>query len=97
MSQSANRHNGAFTGPSPAPTMSEVHHPNTTMDRLTAAVNDSLLRFEGIIATEVIPADIADKIEDIIQNLEYIRDWGPCDDDIIEHNSCGIAWHDGCR
>lgn len=44
-----------------------------------------------------LPCDIQDKIEDIITALEYIEGWEPSDDDMIANNSCGTAWHDGCR
>jgi hypothetical protein len=26
-----------------------------------------------------------------------IREWEPSDDEMIANNSCGTAWHDGCR
>jgi hypothetical protein len=34
------------------------------------------------------PADIANHIA---------SEWQPSDDEMIENNSCGTAWHDGCR
>jgi hypothetical protein len=34
------------------------------------------------------PEDIASLI---------IREWEPSDDEMIANNSCGTAWHDGCR
>lgn len=44
-----------------------------------------------------LPSDVLDKIEEVIEALEYIEGWQPSDDDMIENNSCGTAWHDGCR
>jgi hypothetical protein len=44
-----------------------------------------------------LPTDLYDKVGDMIDILGYIKDWQPSDADIIENNSCGIAWHDGCR
>ena len=41
--------------------------------------------------------DLCDKVGDMIEILEYIKDWQPSDADIITNNSCGTAWHDGCR
>lgn len=46
---------------------------------------------------ESFPADIYEKIEDMIDTLEYIRDWEPSDDEMIANNSCGTPWHDGCK
>ncbi len=43
-----------------------------------------------------LPADLYDNVEDMINILEYIKDWQPSDADIIKNNSCGTAWHDGC-
>ena len=67
------------------------------MDNLTALISDILPKFESILKTEVLSADQADRVEDVIFQLEAILNWEPNDDDIIEHNSCGIVWHDGCR
>ena len=44
-----------------------------------------------------IPTDLYDKVGDLVTILEYIEGWGPSDDDMIANNSCGTAWHDGCR
>ena len=44
-----------------------------------------------------IPTDLYDKVEDLIEILEYIEGWQPSDADMIAANSCGTAWHDGCR
>lgn len=44
-----------------------------------------------------LPSDVVDKIEGIIEALEYIEGWEPSDADMIANNSCGTPWHDGCR
>lgn len=44
-----------------------------------------------------IPTDLYDKVGDLIEILEYIEGWQPSDADMIANNSCGTAWHDGCR
>ena len=49
------------------------------------------------ILNDDIPADLYDKVGDLVTILEYIEGWGPSDDDMIANNSCGTAWHDGCR
>lgn len=46
---------------------------------------------------EYLPSDICEKIEEMIETLEYIRDWEPSDAEMIANNSCGTPWHDGCR
>ena len=44
------------------------------------------------------PEWIMDIIENEIQPLiDQIVDWEPSDDEITANNSCGTAWHDGCR
>lgn len=43
-----------------------------------------------------LPADLNDKVSEILDALEYIKDWEPSDQQIAQHNSCGIPWHDGC-
>ena len=32
----------------------------------------------------------------VIANI-IIREWEPSDDEVTAYNSCGTAWHDGCR
>jgi hypothetical protein len=51
-----------------------------------------------LVKNNYIPGDILEKIEDeLIPALEYIDNWEPCDADLIENNSCGIPYHDGCK
>ena len=57
----------------------------------------SLQKWNKILMREYLPSDIEEKIEEIIENLEYIKDWEPSDYDMITNNSCGTPWHDGCR
>jgi hypothetical protein len=45
------------------------------------------LAIEGILERKT-PADIANHIA---------SEWEPSDEEMLAHNSCGIAWHDGCR
>jgi hypothetical protein len=53
--------------------------------------------WERIVNDLSVPPDLYDKVEDLIAILEYIEGWQPSDADIIAANSCGTAWHDGCR
>lgn len=59
----------------------------------------SLPQWKRILHNEdgILPVDLVEKIEAIIEALEYIEGWEPSDDEMIENNSCGTAWHDGCR
>ncbi len=57
----------------------------------------SIKAWNRILQDEYLPSDVIDKIEDIILALEYIEGWEPCDDDIVESNSVGTPWHDGCK
>ena len=44
------------------------------------------------------PGWVMEILEDEIQPLlDKIVDWEPTDDEILEYNSCGTPWHDGCR
>ena len=44
------------------------------------------------------PGWVLDIIEDeIMPAVEKIVDWEPSDSEIMENNSCGTPWHDGCR
>ena len=44
------------------------------------------------------PGWVIDLIEDeIMPAVEKIVDWEPSDSEIVETNSCGTPWHDGCR
>ena len=38
---------------------------------------------------EYLPSDICEKIEEMLETLEYIRDWEPSDAEMIANNSCG--------
>ena len=41
---------------------------------------------------------VVDIVEDeIMPAVDKIVDWEPSDDEIMENNSCGTPWHDGCR
>ena len=53
--------------------------------------------WERILNDLTIPTDLYDKVGDLIEILEYIEGWQPSDADMIANNSCGTAWHDGCR
>ena len=53
--------------------------------------------WERIVNDLSVPPDLYDKVEDLFAILEYIEGWQPSDADIIAANSCGTAWHDGCR
>jgi hypothetical protein len=68
----------------------------TSMDSYSFA-NQSIKQWKQIMMQETFPADIYEKIEDMIDTLEYIRDWEPSDVEMIANNSCGTPWHDGCR
>ena len=57
----------------------------------------SIKAWNRILDSEYLPSDIIDKIEDIIIALEYIEGWEPSDDEIVESNSVGTPWHDGCK
>lgn len=57
----------------------------------------SIQQWNKILMREYLPSDIEEKIEEILENLEYIKDWQPSDADMIANNSCGTPWHDGCR
>ena len=35
--------------------------------------------------------------DEIMPAVDRIVDWEPSDDEIMEHNSCGTPWHDGCK
>ena len=59
--------------------------------------NQSIKQWNQILNKEYLPADVEEKIEEIIEALEYIDGWEPSDDEIIANNSCGTPWHDGCR
>ena len=40
---------------------------------------------------------VVDIVEDeIMPAVDKIVDWEPSDDEIMENNSCGTPWHDGC-
>lgn len=44
------------------------------------------------------PGWVMDILENDIQPaIDKIVDWEPSDDEILQYNSCGTAWHDGCR
>jgi len=34
---------------------------------------------------------------EIMPQVDHIVDWEPSDDEIMENNSCGTPWHDGCK
>jgi len=34
--------------------------------------------------------------DEIMPAVDKIVDWEPSDDEIMENNSCGTPWHDGC-
>lgn len=53
--------------------------------------------WERILNDLTIPTDLYDKVGDLIEILEFIEGWQPSDADMIAANSCGTAWHDGCR
>ena len=58
----------------------------------------SLIKFKMLVRNNYIQGDILEKIEDeLIPALEYIDNWEPSDADLIENNSCGIPYHDGCK
>ena len=59
--------------------------------------NQSIKQWNQIMMREYLPTDICEKIEEMIETLEYIRDWEPSDAEMIANNSCGTPWHDGCR
>lgn len=59
--------------------------------------NQSIKQWNQIMMKEYLPSDICEKIEEMIETLEYIRDWEPSDAEMIANNSCGTPWHDGCR
>lgn len=59
--------------------------------------NQSIKHWKQIMMQESFPVDIYEKIEDMIDTLEYIRDWEPSDAEMIANNSCGTPWHDGCK
>jgi hypothetical protein len=59
--------------------------------------NQSIKQWKQIMMQETHPADIYEKIEDMIDTLEYIRDREPSDAEMIANNSCGTPWHDGCK
>jgi len=41
---------------------------------------------------------IVEIVEDeIMPAVDKIVDWEPSDDEIMENNSCGTPWHDGCK
>ncbi len=68
-----------------------------TLDEYCLA-HHSLIKFKMLVRDSYIPGDILEKIEDeLIPALEYIDNWEPCDADLIENNSCGIPYHDGCK
>lgn len=68
----------------------------TQMDSYSFA-NQSIKQWNQIMMKEYLPSDICEKIEEMIETLEYIRDWEPSDAEMIANNSCGTPWHDGCR
>jgi len=68
----------------------------TQMDSYSFA-NQSIKQWNQIMMREYLPTDICEKIEEMIETLEYIRDWEPSDAEMIANNSCGTPWHDGCR
>ncbi len=35
--------------------------------------------------------------DEIMPAVDKIVDWEPSDDEIVENNSCGTPWHDGCK
>ncbi len=35
--------------------------------------------------------------DEIMPAVDKIVDWEPSDDEIVENNSCGTSWHDGCK
>lgn len=44
------------------------------------------------------PGWVMDILENEIQpQIDKIVDWEPTDAEILEYNSCGIPWHDGCK
>ena len=44
------------------------------------------------------PGWVMDILENDIQPaIDKIVDWEPSDDEILQYNSCGTTWHDGCR
>jgi hypothetical protein len=57
----------------------------------------SLAAWKRILSNEYLPSDVQTKIEEIVDALEYIEGWEPCDADLVANNSCGTAWHDGCK
>ena len=59
--------------------------------------NQSIKQWKQIMMKEYLPSDICEKIEEMLETLEYIRDWEPSDAEMIANNSCGTPWHDGCR
>ena len=59
--------------------------------------NQSIKQWNQILKREYLPLDICEKIEEMLETLEYIDGWEPSDYDMITNNSCGTPWHDGCR
>ena len=44
------------------------------------------------------PGWVMDILENDIQPaIDKIVDWEPSDDELLQYNSCGTAWPDGCR
>lgn len=56
----------------------------------------SIKDWEKALSAGANPGDIEEKIEQILECLEYIKGWEPSDADIVSNNSVGTAWHDGC-
>lgn len=67
-----------------------------TISKTVKLAEDHYPTWLELFHNSILPADLNDKVSEILDALEYIKDWEPSDSQIAQSNSCGIPWHDGC-
>jgi hypothetical protein len=68
-----------------------------TISNAVKLAEDQYPTWLELFHNSILPADLNDKVSELLDTLEYIKDWEPSDQQIAQNNSCGIPWHDGCQ